>query len=321
MLKQRVQHGENLNIPVVVDRCLAVRFQMVRVDHVHIAQIRRGGFIGYVHRVFQRQVPDREGFELRVSGLDPPAVFLIQLAQAGRHLSAAGARRGHQHQRARRFDIIVLAESLVAHDVIDIRRISGNRIMPVGPDLQRIQPLLEGDGRRLVCPAGQHHGSDIQSDSAECVNQAQSVQVIRDSQIPAHLALLFIVRVDDDDDLFPVLQLQQHLYLAVRLESGKYAAGMEIVKQFAAELQVEFSAEFINPLDNPLGLHPRVPIVVKTDFHPRTSGKIQDRITVNNGSILRLPSGRVNAQSGRFRRKNVDLSNIGYTVRENAGSR
>ena len=31
------QHGENLNIPVVVNRCLPIGFQMERVDHIDIS--------------------------------------------------------------------------------------------------------------------------------------------------------------------------------------------------------------------------------------------------------------------------------------------
>ena len=53
---------------------------MEGVDHVYIVQIRRGGLIGKIHRMIQRDIPDGEGFELGVARLDAPLVFVVYLA-------------------------------------------------------------------------------------------------------------------------------------------------------------------------------------------------------------------------------------------------
>ena len=124
--------------------------------------------------------------------------------------------------------------------------------MAVGFDTLGIQPLFKGDGSGLSGPAGQHHGAHIQADAPEGVNQPQGVQVVGDAQVPADFAGFDVVGVDRDQDFFLVLHLQQHLDLAVRLETGKDAAGVEVVKQLAAQLQIELAAEFVDALHNAL---------------------------------------------------------------------
>ena len=42
---------------------------------------------------------------------------------------------------------------------------------------------------------------------------------------------------------------------------------MEVVKQLAAKLQIELSAEFVNPLHDAFGLHPGIFVMVKTQLH------------------------------------------------------
>jgi hypothetical protein len=44
----------------------------------------------------------------------------------------------------------------------------------------------------------------------------------------------------------------EHSNFAVRLKAGQNPGGMEIVKQLAAELQVQLAAEMANPLQNVL---------------------------------------------------------------------
>ena len=53
---------------------------MEGVDHIHIVQIGRGGLVGQIDRVLQRQIPDGEGLILGVTRTDAPLVFVIQLA-------------------------------------------------------------------------------------------------------------------------------------------------------------------------------------------------------------------------------------------------
>ena len=267
MLEEGVEHREDLDIPVVVDGGLTVGFQMEGVDHVHVAQVCGGSFVSHVDRMFQRQVPDGEGFELGVAGLDTPAVFLVQLAEAGGHLAAAGSGRGDQHQGAGGFHIVVPAETVIADDVLYIGGISFNGVVTVGFDALGVQPLFKGDGGGLPGPAGEYHGAYVQADAPEGVDQPQGVQVVGDAQVPADFAGFDVVGVDRDQDFFLVLHLQQHLDLAVRLETGKDAAGVEVVKQLAAQLQIQLAAEFVDALHDALRLHLGIFVMVKTELH------------------------------------------------------
>ncbi|MBO7631823.1 MAG: DUF1846 family protein [Lachnospiraceae bacterium] len=67
-------------------------------------------------------------------------------------------------------------------------------------------------------------------------------------------------------ETFPIWNLPlKHPDRTVRLKPRKYARRVEVVEQFAAELQIELAAELRNPLFNPRGLHFQIFVVVKTD--------------------------------------------------------
>ena len=78
-LKHGVDHGEDLNVAVVVDRGLAIGLQMERVDHVHIVQVGGGSLVSQVDRMLQGDVPDGEGLKLGITGFHAPLVFVVQL--------------------------------------------------------------------------------------------------------------------------------------------------------------------------------------------------------------------------------------------------
>ena len=82
---------------------------MEGVDHIHIVEVGSGGLIGQIHRVLQGQVPDGEGLILGVACPDAPLILMIELAQAGGHFTAAGARGRDHHDGAAGLDIVVLA--------------------------------------------------------------------------------------------------------------------------------------------------------------------------------------------------------------------
>ncbi len=98
-LKERSKHRERLDIAVVVDSHLLVSVVMEGIDHIHVAQIGRSRLVSDVNRVLQRQIPNREGFELGVTGINATLVFLIKLREADRHLTRARPRSGNNHQR------------------------------------------------------------------------------------------------------------------------------------------------------------------------------------------------------------------------------
>ena len=73
--------------------------------------------------------------------------------------------------------------------------------------------------------------------------------------------------VDGNDDLRLLLELQQHLHLAVRLEAGQDARGVIVVKKLAAEFQIELAAEMRDALQDPFGLQLQILLIVKSNFH------------------------------------------------------
>ena len=111
-----------------------------------------------------------------------------------------------------------------------------------------------------------NHAAHRQAPAAEDVDEPQHVAVIGDAQVAPDLVLLDVSGVDGDDDLRLVLQLLQHADLAVWLESGQHPGGVVVVKQLAAELQIQLSAELRDAVPDVLRLHLQVLLVVKADF-------------------------------------------------------
>ena len=239
---------------------------MERVDHVHVVQVGRRRLIGEVDRVLERQIPDREGFKLRVARLHAALVLVVELREAGRHLSAARPRRGHDDQRARGFDIIVAAIALVADDQPHVGGIIRDSVLTVDLEAERLHALFEHVRRGLTGVLRQRDGADVQAEAAENVDQARHVRVVGNAQIAAALVFLDIARVDGDDDFRLIAQRQQHFDLVIRREARQHARRVIIVKELAAKFQIELAAKLVDPLTNMFGLQPDILFAVKTDL-------------------------------------------------------
>ena len=263
---------------------------MEGVDHVHVVQVRGGGLVGQVHRMLQRQVPDGEGLELGIARVHAPLVLVVELAQAGGHLAAAGAGGGDHHQAALGFDIVVLAEALVRDDERDVGGVIRDDVVLVGADAQSLQPLDELVRQHLAPVVGEDHAPDIKADVPEGVDEAQGVLIIGDAQIAPALGALDIVRRDGDDDLRLVLHLQQHLHLAVRLETRQDPGGVIVVKKLAAELQIKL-AEMPDPLPDLLGLELHILVIVKADAEHVVPSRFKSFLTVRHFSTV-APQGQ-----------------------------
>ena len=102
------------------------------------------------------------------------------------------------------------------------------------------------------------------------IYQAKHVRIIGNTDITAHLIILDVTCIDNDNDLRAVRYLGEHLYLAVRLKARKNSRRMIIVKELAAELEIQLSAEAVYALLYLLRLHPYVFLLIKTDltYHP-----------------------------------------------------
>ena len=260
---------------------------MVGINHVHVVQIYRGGLIGQIHRVLQRQVPDGEGLKFRIAGRDTPLVLVVELAQAGGHFPAAGTGAGDHHQGTLRFHIFVGAQALVADDVGDGGGVARNGKMPEAADAQGSQPLVKGLCRRLPCIAGEDHAAHIQSHGAEGVDEPQHILVVGDAQVTAYFVLFDVRRVDRNDDLHILLQGAEHTDLAVGLKARKHTGGMIVVKELAAEFQIELAAELGDALADLLGLDLQVSLVVKACRHGLLPHSITAPSAWNRGSFSR----------------------------------
>ena len=242
---------------------------MEGVDHVHIREVGGCRLVGEVDRVGEGQIPDGEGLKLGVARLDAALVVVVELREAGCHLAAAGAGRGDNDQRALGLDIVVLAVALLAGDQLCVGGVTGDRIVAEDAHAEVFQPLDEGVCGGLPGVLRDDDRADIQPDAGESVDQPDCVRIVGDAEVGAHLVLRHRHGGDDDHNFRLVFNLHQHADLAVRGEAGQHARRMKVVKQLAAELEIELAAEQIYPLAYVCRLHLQIFVVVKTDLeHP-----------------------------------------------------
>ena len=274
-LKHGGEDGEDLHVPVVVHRGFAVGGQVEGVDHVHIPQIGGGRLIGQVHRVLEGQVPDGEGLKLGVARLDPPLVVVVELGEADGHLAAAGAGGRHHHQGTAGLDIVVFAVAPVADNQAGVVGVACDGVVEAGLHPQVLHPAAEGVGGGLSGVLGDHHAAHQQALPPEGVDEPQHVHVVGDAQIAPDLVLLDVAGADGDDHLHRVPQLLEHTDLAVRLEPGQHPGCVVVVKELAAELQIELVAELADPLPDVGRLELQILLIVKAELvhlsHPLLS--------------------------------------------------
>ena len=132
---------------------------------------------------------------------------MIQLGQAGSHLSASRSRRCDNDQRTGGFDVIILSIAFVAHDMRNIVRISVDGIQNVYRDIQFFQFFLEGICTFLTGVLGDRNASHIQTFSAECLDQSQHIHIIGDTEVPADLIFFNIAGADNNNDFCLIRKL------------------------------------------------------------------------------------------------------------------
>ena len=67
LLHERLDHGERLDVAVVVDRGDTMRLEMERVDDVRVVEVDRRCLVRDVDGMRERQVPHGEGLELGIA--------------------------------------------------------------------------------------------------------------------------------------------------------------------------------------------------------------------------------------------------------------
>ena len=126
--------------------------------------------------------------------------------------------------------------------------------------------LDESVGVGLTGVAGDDHAAYIEAQGAEHVDKAQHIFIIGDAQVAPKLIFLNIAGVDGDDDLHLVTHGLQHFDLAVGLESRQDTGGVMVVKELAAKLQIQLTAEAGAALTNMLGLQLQILFIIKTNL-------------------------------------------------------
>ena len=168
--------------------------------------------------MFQRKIPYREGLELGISGTDAPFVLVVQLRQAGSHLTATRSWGSHDNQLTGGFHIIVLTKAIVAGNQFHIMRIAVDGVMDIGFDTHTFQTVAELIGGMLTVVVGDDHRAHHEVALHELLPQSQHILIVGDAKIGTNLILLDVFRTDNDQDLDTVAQLSQHAQLTVGLE-------------------------------------------------------------------------------------------------------
>ena len=192
---------------------------MIRVYHIDVGEVSRRRLVCYVYRVLERQVPDRERLEFRVTGVDAAFSLVIYLRQTRRQLARSGAGRGHDDEGARRGYEIVCSVAVVARYGIYIVRVTFDDAVDeyaLASDLQFLFEYLRG---RLTDVLGYDDCGDVDIKRTEPVDQTQDVRIVRDAVIGADLFALYVRGVYDNDYLKLVLQLREKSQLRIGRES------------------------------------------------------------------------------------------------------
>ena len=266
---------------------------MEGVDHVHVVEVGRRRLVGEIHRVLEGEVPDGERLVLGIARADAALILMVELAQAGRHLAAAGAGGGDDDDGAARLDKVVLTEPVVGDDVRDVRGVARDGVVAVTLHAERRQAVDERVGGRLPGVLRDDDRADIKAEPAEHVDQAQHVVIIADAEVAAHFVLLDIPRADGHHDLHVVFHRGEHADLAVGLEPRQHARGVVVVKELAAELQIELAAELAHALPDVLCLQLQIFIIVETDLHDCFPPLVQNLKNITGCIIYQIgPAGK-----------------------------
>ncbi len=253
-LEDALEQRERRDVAVVVHRGLAVRLEVERVDHVDVEQVGRGRLVRRVDRVLEREAPDWEGLELRVTRVDAALVLVVDLRETGRHLAAVRAGCVDDDERPLRLDVGVRAVAFLADDLVDVGRVAVDRAVRVDRDAAPLELRAERRRGRLPRVARDHHRAHEEPPPAEVVDELEGVRVVGQPEVRADLAALDVAGVDADDDLRLVAELLEQVHLDVGVEARQHARRVLVEEQLPAELEIELVATALDPLEDRLGL-------------------------------------------------------------------
>ena len=120
---------------------------MKGVYHIEVPNISRSGLIGDIYRMFEREIPYGEGFELGISRLQTHFVIMIKLGKTGSQLATGRSRCGDDNQLVFSLNILIGAIALIADYGIYIRRITLGEAVGISPDSLPLQLIPEMNSR------------------------------------------------------------------------------------------------------------------------------------------------------------------------------
>ncbi len=282
-----IQDGEHFDVAVVVHDLLAVGGEVIRVDHVHIVEVRSRGFVGDVDGMVERQVPDGERLVFRVAGADSTLVIVVQLRETGGHLPAARPWGCDDHDVTLGLDVVVLAESRIAHRMGHVVGIALDEVVPVHLQAETLELASErARGGVVLRCLREDNTTDVQIARAETVDEPQHVRFVGDAEVGTLLLAGDVLCADDDDDLDVVSHRLEHVDLVVGRESWQDSGGVHVVEQLASELQVELSAELRSTGGNVFRLQFQILRSIKPGTH---AGSLSPPIDRARSAILRPP--------------------------------
>ena len=115
--------------------------------------------------------------------------------------------------------------------------------MQVALDTELIELFAQRVNLRFTLIAGDNDTGDGNRDLRELAKKAKHVLPIGAANVGANLARGNVAGGHGDNDLAVVRDGLKGADFYIRLKAGEHAAGMVIVEQLAAELQVELAAE------------------------------------------------------------------------------
>ena len=141
------------------------------------------------------------------------------------------------------------------------------KIMYLRLDAHTFQTLTEVVGGMLSVVVGDDHRTHHETAPDELVAQAQHILVVGDAQVGTHFVALYILSAYHYHDLYLVANLAEHTQFGVGLKPWQHAAGVMVVKEFAAQFQVQFALELSYTFLNVFRLYAEILVVVKSYFH------------------------------------------------------
>jgi len=238
------EHGKDLHVTVVVDGLYVVGLQVKGINHIEILDIGRGGFVGYIYRVIDRQVPYGKGLKFSVSRVNPPLVFMIDLREARGHFSAARARPGDDYQRFFSLNKIIGPVSFITDNQIDLCRIAFCKLMSKDLYISALQFVLEELCGWLAVVSCNDNPQDVDPPSSKVIYEFEGLCIIGDAEICSNLFSFNIPRVYAKEYISLILQFLEEPHLDIRIIPGQYPCGMKVKQELSAEFEVEFIIEF-----------------------------------------------------------------------------